>query len=72
MRFVDYKIRTKLMWAFGVLILIAFILSVNTVVTLLIFKKDINSFTREFLPQLEFSARISNETQKVAFNIEGY
>jgi len=72
MRFVDYKIRTKLMGAFGVLILIAFILSVNTVVTLLFFKKDINSFTGEFLPQLELSARISNETQMVAFNMEGY
>lgn len=60
------------MWAFGVLILIAFILSVNTVVTLLFFKKDINSFTGEFLPQLELSARISNETQMVAFNMEGY
>jgi len=72
MRFVDYKIRTKLMGAFGVLILIAFVLSVNTIVTLLFFKKDINSFTGEFLPQLELSASISNETQKVAFNMEGY
>ena len=54
MRFVDYKIRTKLMGAFGVLILIAFILSVNTIVTLLFFKKDINSFTGEFLPSLSF------------------
>lgn len=72
MRFVDLKIRTKLMGAFGVLILIAFVLSVNTVVTLLFFKKDVGSFTREFLPQLELSARINNEIQMVSFNMEGY
>lgn len=60
------------MAAFGVLILIAFVLSINTIVTLLFFKKDINSFTGEFLPQLELSAKISNETQMVAFNMEGY
>jgi methyl-accepting chemotaxis protein len=60
------------MGAFGVLILIAFVLSVNTVVTLLFFKKDVSSFTREFLPQLELSARINNEIQMVAFNMEGY
>jgi len=72
MRFVDYKIRTKLMWAFGVLILIALILSVNTVVTLLFFKKDVNSFTREFIPQLELSNQINSETQMLAFNMEGY
>jgi methyl-accepting chemotaxis protein len=72
MRFVDYKIRTKIMVAFGVLILIAFILSVNTVVTLLFFKKDINSFTGEFIPQLELSNQINSETQMLAFNMEGY
>lgn len=60
------------MGAFGVLILIAFILSVNIILILFFFKKDINSFTREFLPQLELSARISNKTQMVAFNMEGY
>ena len=60
------------MVAFGVLILIAFILSVNTIVTLLLFKKDVKSFTGEFLPQLELSARIGNETQMMAFNMEGY
>jgi len=60
------------MVAFGVLILIAFILSVNTVVTLLFFKKDINSFTREFIPQLELSNQINSETQMLAFNMEGY
>ena len=72
MRFVDYKIRTKLMVAFGVLILIAFILSANTIATLLFFKKDINSFTHEFLPQLELSNQISSETQMLSFNMEGY
>lgn len=66
------KIRTKLMGAFGVLVLIAFVLSVNTVVTLLFFKKDIKSFTEEFIPELELSTRINNETQMVAFNMEGY
>lgn len=72
MRFVDYKIRTKIMVAFGVLILIAFILSVNTVVTLLFFKKDVNSFTGEFIPQLELSNQINSGTQMLAFNMEGY
>lgn len=60
------------MGAFGVLILIAFILSVNTVVTLLFFKKDINSFTGEFIPQLELSTQISSQTQMLSFNMEGY
>jgi methyl-accepting chemotaxis protein len=72
MRFVDMKIRTKLMGAFGILIFIGFILSVNSVATLLFFKKDINSFTGEFLPQLELSSNISTHTQMVAFNMEGY
>jgi len=60
------------MAAFGVLILIAFILSVNTIVTLLFFKKDINSFTAEFIPQLELSNQINSETQMLSFNMEGY
>jgi methyl-accepting chemotaxis protein len=60
------------MVAFGVLILIAIILSVNTVVTLLFFKKNVNSFTGEFLPQLELSNQINSETQMLAFNMEGY
>jgi hypothetical protein len=66
------KIRTKLMGAFGILIFISFILSVNSVATLLFFKKDIKSFTGEFLPQLELSSNISTHTQMVAFNMEGY
>ena len=72
MRFVDMKIRTKLMGAFGILIFISFILSVNSVATLLFFKTDIKSFTGEFLPQLELSSNISTHTQMVAFNMEGY
>ncbi|MDP3643977.1 MAG: methyl-accepting chemotaxis protein [Bacteroidota bacterium] len=72
MRFVDLKIRTKLFGAFGILILIGFILVTYYVVTLFLIKKDINSFSKEFLPQLELSTRLSNEAQKVAFNMEGY
>ena len=72
MRFVDMKIRTKLMGAFGILIMLGFILSVNSVATLLFFKKDIKSFTGEFLPQLELSSNISTHTQMVAFNMEGF
>ena len=72
MRFIDLKIRTKLMWTFGVLILIGFLISAFTVATLLYFKRDIDSFSKEFLPQLELSTRISNESQLIAFNMEGY
>jgi methyl-accepting chemotaxis protein len=72
MRFVDLKIRTKLFGAFGILILIGILLVAFYVVTLLYFKKDMNSFSKEFLPQLELSTRLSNETQVVAFNMEGY
>lgn len=72
MRFVDMKIRTKLMGSFGILIFIGFILSVNSVGTLLLFKKDIKSFTNEFLPQLELSSKINSHTQMVAFNMEGF
>ena len=72
MRFVDLKIRTKLMGAFGILILTGFLISVYSVATLLIFKKDINTFSKEFLPELELSTRLSNETQMVALNMQGY
>lgn len=72
MRFIDLKIRTKLMWTFGVLILIGFLISAFSVATLLYFKRDIDSFSKEFLPQLELSTRISNESQLIAFNMEGY
>ncbi len=72
MRFVDYKIRTKLIGAFGVLIVVVLLISAYSVSTLLYFKKDIDSFSREFLPELELSSRLSNQTQMVAFNMEGY
>lgn len=71
MRFVDLKIRTKLMGAFSVLILIGFLISVYSVGTLLFFKKDIDSFSKEFLPELELSTKISHETQMM-FDMEGY
>ncbi|MFA5329930.1 MAG: methyl-accepting chemotaxis protein [Prolixibacteraceae bacterium] len=72
MRFVDLKIRTKLMGAFGVLIFIGFVLSVNSVGTLLFFKRDIKSFSEEFIPQLELSSNLSAHTQLVAFYMEEY
>lgn len=72
MRFVDLKIRTKLMYAFGVLILIGFLISVYSVATLLYFKKDIDVFSKEFLPELELSTRLSNETEIVGFNMQSY
>jgi len=60
------------MGAFVVLILTGFLVSVFSVATLLFFKKDINTFSKEFLPQLELSTRLSNKTQIVAFNMQGY
>lgn len=72
MRIVDLKIRTKLLGAFGLLIFISLILSVNSITTLLFLKKDIKSFANEFLPQLELSTKINVHTQSVASNMEGY
>jgi methyl-accepting chemotaxis protein len=72
MRFVDLKIRTKLTGTFSVLIFIGLLISVYSVASLLFFKKDIDSFSKEFIPQLELSTRVSNETQMVAFDMEGY
>ncbi len=72
MRFVDLKIRTKLMYAFGVLILIGFLISVYSVATLLYFKKDIDMFSKEFLPELELSTQLSKETERVGFNMQSY
>ncbi len=72
MRFVDMKIRTKLMGAFGILIFIGFLLSLNSVGNLLLFRKDINTFTNEFLPELELSKKMSTHTQLVAFSMERY
>jgi len=72
MRFVDLKIRTKLIRTFSVLIFIGLLISVYSVASLLFFKKDIDLFSKEFVPQLELSTRVSNETQMVAFDMEGY
>jgi len=72
MRFVDLKIRSKLMGAFGILILSGFLISVFSIATLLNFKKDMNTFSKEFLPELELSIRLSNEIQRVDFNMQGY
>ncbi|MFY9151441.1 MAG: methyl-accepting chemotaxis protein [Prolixibacteraceae bacterium] len=72
MRFVDLKIRTKLMVAFGVLILLGFFFAIFSFGTLLFFKKDINSFTRNFIPQLELSAKIGNRVKLVTFYMESY
>lgn len=72
MRIVDFKIRTKLLGAFSILILISLFLSVSSVATLMFLKKDIRAFSNEFLPQLELSTKISAHTQLVASNMEGY
>ncbi|MBV5314869.1 MAG: HAMP domain-containing protein [Prolixibacteraceae bacterium] len=72
MRIVDLKIRTKLLGTFGILIFLGFILAAYYGTTLWLFKKNINSFSYEYLPQLELSNRLSSETYMVAFNMEGY
>lgn len=72
MRFVDMKIRTKLMGTFSILIFLGFLLCAYTVVTMWFFRNDIKSFSKEFLPQLELSTEISAHTQMVAFNMEGF
>jgi len=72
MRFADLKIRTKLLGAFGILILLGFLLAASTIITLLLFRKDMNSFSKEFLPQLELASKLSSRTHEVAFNMEGY
>lgn len=72
MRFVDLKIRTKLSIAFGILVLTAILMSVDTVVTLFSFNKKLTHFTNEFLPQLKLSNSIGGEIQMVAFSMEGY
>jgi methyl-accepting chemotaxis protein len=72
MRFKDLKIRSKLMSSFGILIIAGLIVSVFSIGTLLFFKKDMDAFSKEFLPELELSIRLSNETQSVAFDMQGY
>lgn len=72
MRFVDLKIRTKLSIAFGILVLTAILMSVDTIVSLSSFGKKVTLFTDEFVPQLKLSNSIGRETNQVAFNIEGF
>lgn len=72
MRIVDMKIRSKLMGTFGILILLSLILSVYSITTLMFFRKDINSFANEFLPQLELSTQINTHTVSLASNMEAY
>jgi methyl-accepting chemotaxis protein len=49
-----------------------FLISSFSVGILLFFKGDISSFSKEYLPQLELSTKLSAHTQMVAFNMEGY
>lgn len=72
MRFVDLKIRTKLLSAFGILIMIGFVLAVISMGTLFFLKRDIRAFTKEYIPQLELAGRLNSETQMVAYFMEGY
>jgi len=72
MRFVDLKIRTKLFGVFGIMILIGFLLVTYYITTLLFFKKDVSAFSKEYLPELELSVRLSSETQMIAHNMECY
>ena len=72
MRFIDLKIRSKLMGTFGILILSGFLISVFSIATLLNFKKDMNTFSKELLPELELSIRLSKGTQDIAFDMQGY
>jgi len=72
MRIVDLKIKTKLMAAFGILILMGILLATFAIGSLLFFKKDINSFTSEFLPQLELSSKLGARTRMISFYMEGY
>lgn len=72
MRFVDLKIRTKLYWAFGALILIALLLNANSLYTMWHFEQDVETLTNEYLPEMELATDISNKTQQVAFYMEGY
>ena len=72
MRFVDLKLKTKFLWAFASLILIALLLSINSIYTIWHVERDINSLTGEILPELKLASDISNKTQQVAFFMEGF
>ena len=72
MRFIDLKIRTKLSLAFGILIMIAFLLSANSLYTMWHFEREVKTLTKEYLPEMQLAADISNKTQQLAYNMEGY
>lgn len=72
MRFIDLKIRTKFLSAFGILVGFGVLISFFSILYLLHFRKEIKLFSSEFIPQLELSSRLSNGTQMTAFNMEGY
>lgn len=72
MRFIDLKIRTKLYLAFGVLILIGVVLSINSLYTMWNLENDVETMTEEYLPEMKLATDISNKTQQVAFYMEGY
>lgn len=72
MRFIDLKIRTKILSTFGILVGFGVLISLFSILYLLHFRKEIKLFSSEFIPQLELSSRLSNGTQMTAFNMEGY
>ena len=72
MRFVDLKLRMKLVWAFGGLILMAILLSVNSIYSMWHFDHEVDSLSEEFFPLIEVSGEIGIEIQNLALNIDGY
>ena len=72
MRFIDLKLRMKLIWAFGGLILMAILLSVNSIYSMWHFDHEVDSLTEEFFPVIDVSSEIGIEIQNLALNIEGY
>lgn len=72
MRFIDLKIRTKLYWAFGVLIFIGLLLSANLLLTMWKIERNMETLTNEYLPEMELATDIGNKTQQLAFYMEGY
>lgn len=54
------------------MILIGFLLTTFYLVNMLRLKTSIHSFSSEYLPQIELSNRINNETQMIAFDMESY
>jgi len=72
MKFVDLKIRTKILSSFGILVGFGIIISFFSILYLFYFRKEIKLFSSEFIPQLELSSRLSNGTQMTALNMESY